>query len=838
MLFAGAVVFSAALARAQEAPRLTRPPTLAERVDAVYPRSALELGIEGVVELAVELDETGAVTTAEVISAPHEELAAAALVAVCASRFTPAEIDGRPAPIRFTYTYSFVMPRTARIEGQVRDAAGAEVQAFVEVRPGAARFETEPDGRFALEVPEEGVYTLIASHGALSSPPVTVELAIGDREAVVLVLPSSAARAEQPELRTEVRTKVDTPQIAEHTLGQDELRRVPGAFGDPLRAIETLPGIGRAPLSSGIIVMRGSSPDDSGVFIDGHRAPLLYHFGGGPSIVPMDAISAVRVHTGNFSARYGRATAGVVEVETRPGRDDELHGSAYVDVIGAGGGAEGPLGQRGSFRLFARRSYIDVLIPVVNASFGDRPTLTLAPRYYDYNARADYVPWQRLRLTLVAYGSDDSLAFADSDTERRIPKQLDLQISSHRVNPRAELTFGDRAKLEISPAFGIMRQTGETPEDFNDVRSMQWALRSQLSLELHPRARLITGIDATDDHYDFTARVDRSEFAVVFPRIGADWFDVNGAVDVLQTGAFVETDLRFGAWELVPGVRVDHARFSSTERWAVAPRFSARWHLVGDELVAKGGVGLYHRVPEPHEISDVSGNPHLALERSIQSSLGIELELPLALSVDVQGYYKRMAPLTGSAPALRLSEERVIPLRFHSDAEGRVVGGELLIMRRLANGVTGWLSYSLSRSERRNRGGEWQLYARDQTNNLAALASVDTVWDMRLGARVRYVTGYPYTPVIDSDFDADTARYSPETGEPQSHRLPAFFQLDLRAERLFGDREATHIIVYADVQNVTNHRNAEFFGYSDDFRERYAYPGLPILPSLGLEARF
>ena len=85
-----------------------------------------------------------------------------------------------------------------------------------------------------------------------------------------------------------------------HTVSQSELTTVPGTFGDPLRVIQNLPGVARSPYGLGLLIIRGSSPQDSGVYVDGHRVPLLYHFLGGPSVLTPDLIDRIDFYPGRL----------------------------------------------------------------------------------------------------------------------------------------------------------------------------------------------------------------------------------------------------------------------------------------------------------------------------------------------------------------------------------------------------------------------------------------------------------------------------------------------------------------------------------------------------------
>src|SRR4030095_15251835 len=106
---------------------------------------------------------------------------------------------------------------------------------------------------------------------------------------------------------------------SENTLRRDEITRVPGAHGDMLQAIKSLPGIARTDNfgpNSGLVI-RGSSPADSRIFVDGFEIPILYHFGGVQSVIPSEMIEELTYTPGGFGVEHGKASAGIVEVKTR-----------------------------------------------------------------------------------------------------------------------------------------------------------------------------------------------------------------------------------------------------------------------------------------------------------------------------------------------------------------------------------------------------------------------------------------------------------------------------------------------------------------------------------------
>jgi hypothetical protein len=169
---------------------------------------------------------------------------------------------------------------------------------------------------------------------------------------------------------------------------------------------------------------------------------------------------------------------------------------------------------------------------------------------------------------------------------------------------------------------------------------------------------------------------------------------------------------------------------------------------------------------------------------------------------------------------------------------GRAYGGQVLVRRELAQGFFGWLSYTLSRSERKDHPGDpWHPFEFDQTHILTVVASHALPHDTQLGARFRYVTGTPYTPIVGAAFDAVSDRYTPIQGATLGGRLPNFVQLDVRLDkRLTFNRWA--FSAYLDVLNVTRADNPEALFYNFDYRVSHPVNGLPLLPVLGIRGDF
>ena len=133
--------------------------------------------------------------------------------------------------------------------------------------------------------------------------------------------------------------------------------------------------------------------------------------------------------------------------------------------------------------------------------------------------------------------------------------------------------------------------------------------------------------------------------------------------------------------------------------------------------------------------------------------------------------------------------------------------------------------------------GEYRLFDFDQTHILAVVGQYKFNNHWELGARFRYVTGAPYTPIVGSVYNVDTNTYEGIPGEINSRRRPSFHSLDVRLDRnwIF---DTWILTAYLELRNAYNRQNVEFVDYNFDFSEQRNGTGLPIIPSLGIRGEF
>jgi hypothetical protein len=306
----------------------------------------------------------------------------------------------------------------------------------------------------------------------------------------------------------------------------------------------------------------------------------------------------------------------------------------------------------------------------------------------------------------------------------------------------------------------------------------------------------------------------------------------------LQLGVapFIEQIFRPGPVELTLGLRAEYMRYGLDGHWVPDPRAVMRVQLA-PKFWLKAGSGLFAQPPLPFQVLTQAGNPRLRPNRALQNSIGAELKLPFDTEIESSLFYNSMWQLTRGSGELYVDDKgRVRPEFYDDQGRGRAYGWELLIRRRVSQGLFGWLSYTLSRSERSIEGYAPVVFSFDQTHVLNLAASYQ-LGKFRFGARFTLATGRPVGDLLDKTgqsavFDADRDDLNPRSRASRI-RLPTYHQLDVRIDRDFtwGIFSGS---VYVDVINVYNAQNGEAFQYSYDFSQRGKLPGLPFLPTLGI----
>jgi TonB family protein len=828
-------------------PRSSSPvkePELVTFVPAEYPKEANEKGLEAHVDLVLTIDQEGRVEQAEVLEPAGHGFDEAAVAAAKRFVFRPAERDGRPVKSRIVYRYSFHFtpapkaeqkPAPAAIRGRVEIAgtkaplAGATVTLARDGGTPVTRV-TGPDGTFEAKDVAPGRYVVrVAADGFEPSDGVE-QLGVSEEVSLRLELVPVAAEDE-----VVVRGVRPIREVTRRTVTRRELARVPGTSGDALRALQNMPGVNRPPALSGVLIVRGNADQTTPVFIDGLWVPNIYHFGGLSSVVPTEMLEEVNFYPGNFSVKYGRALAGVVDAHLRETRDDgRYHGLLQLDLIDVRAMAEGPVPLASGWNFLGgfRRSHVDAwLVPLLE---GEDTQVKGAPVYYDWQFLFDKRPTKKSYLRIGLLGFDDRIRLVDESSETA--GALSSTNASLGIGAIYKNHLSEKTDLDLTLSLARSHQSIALSTILVDTEAYGFLARGEVTTRLASNLTLRAGLDSLLAPYNVKGQL---------PEDPGGGQDVGPFVTV-PTRKFDHTNLFFlpavygelnvtpsKRSSLVSGVRVDYNH--EGRAIDVSPRLSGRYDLIhgSPRTTLKGGSGIFHQAPGLGEVVLSEDATDLKSTRSWQNSLGVEQELGEHLELSVEGFYNLLDDLIGRAP-----DERGV-LAYNNLARGRVYGAEAMLRYRADEHFFGWVSYTLSRSERTwGPGEETKRFYLDQPHILTVLGSYGFGSGWEIGARFRYVTGNLYTPCVGSLFNSTATRYVCVSGPENSKRLPPFHQLDVRVDKRWVFSSFT-LGVYLDVINLYNRTNPDFIGYNFDFSKQRPETGsLPFVPSLGVRGEF
>src|SRR4051812_25843928 len=379
------------------------PPKLVETSEPTYPETKRASGEAASVALTLTIDRKGEVTDVTVAESAGPEFDEAAVSAARGLRFEPAQKNGEAVPAKIRYLVDFKL------------AAPSEPPPAAVVAPAAVLAPAAP-------------------------------------------APAQKAAAEAAEgeaLDLEVQGEKPPREPTKHVIAAEEISRIPGTNGDAIRAIGNMPGVARPPGGDGMLIVRGSSPNDTAVFVDGTNIPMVYHFGGLSSVLPTEMLEKLDFYPGNFGPQYGRAMGGVVDVGVRSPRKDRLGGLLQFDLVDGRLLLEGPLSKSTRFMVAGRRSWLDAWLGAALKDSG--VGVTKAPVYYDYQAMVEHDFTRQTTLRLFAFGADDRFKLmlnSPSSNDPAIGGDASQTSSFGRLQARVETRPSSNARVSSQISLG------------------------------------------------------------------------------------------------------------------------------------------------------------------------------------------------------------------------------------------------------------------------------------------------------------------------------------------------------------------------------------------------
>ena len=728
------------------------------------------------------------------------------------------------------------------ISGFVRDASNGESLPFVNVYlKGESRGTTSNEsGYYAIPNVEPGKHALTAS--LIGYQTFSKEVAVGDRDIVedirleeqVIELEGTVIQAE----REEVESFDISP--GRTTLQIKELKAAPAAIeADPIRTIQTLPGVASLSDFSVGLYVRGGTPDQNLILLDGSDVYNASHLFGLFSTFPADAAKSTELLRGGYPAKYGGRLSSVLNVITDEGNKEEFEAAGGVSLISSRLTVQGPIA-KGSYLLSARRTHLDPLLAIAEDKLDIK---RFRYNFYDLQGKTHQILSHEDQLTIAAYKGRDELLYRFDEFD------FDLSWGNRTISSKWTHVFD-------SALFGNLSFTGsrfrsQTIFDTEDVRLKESNRLTDLSFKGD-----FNYFPSEDHAVEVGLWSKRMSMEYIFGESNQEWVDID--VEGFHHALYAQDTWRAThLLTLQPGLRLNYFENGGYTGWS--PRLSARYQ-VGDDSFIKGAVGQYHQyifrlarefqgislLSNVWALADSTADP----SKAIHYIVGGETKL-FGLSLDAEVYYKDYHGLY----ELNYDENESIEIGdLMRRGDGEAYGFDLMLRKR-AGRHTGWLSFSTGVSERTIDGlnEDEEGDERAFRSKFDRRFSVNLIHSWRLGkkwtlnSRAAYASGQPYTQVLgrgEIELPSGFSWTFNNQGELNAVRLPSYQRLDMSIQRQF-EFKTWGMKLYLQIVNVTNHKNIFNYFWDMEGKPEKRKPGkrrdiqmLPMLPSFGIDFNF
>ena len=793
---------------------------------------------------------------------------------------------GTIVPAAYAQTYT--------LNGYVRDAQSGEplIQATVLNTATGAGVATNRYGYYSLTLPTTDTLRLRFSY--VGYAPATLRLALRQDTVINLELTSNNLLEEvvvqAPEDAVHERTQMSVVSVR-----PEQVQTLPALLGeaDILKTLQLMPGVQSGNEGTTGLYVRGGSPDQNLILLDGVPVYNVSHLFGFFSVFNPSSISYIELIKGGFPARYGGRLSSVLDIRMKEGNMKQFAGEASIGIISGSASIEGPIVKdKASFIISGRRTYLDLVAKPLLKEFAGNDDDEVGYYFYDLNAKVNARLGQKHHVYLSAYTGNDDAQISDqrdrfADRVQTISNDnFDLQWSNlttafrwnYVISPRwfsnTTLTYSrydynndvtyETTRRGILESGDPEQEREDTTYNFSRQRYRSsikdWAGRIDVNFLPNPQHDIQAGVSLIQHRFNPGA------VNYVFDTLGTD--DIvagdtvlgSAIIDALEGFVYLEDQ-----WQLFPrfsmnvGVHASAFQVENETYTSLQPRVSMRY-LLGETLALKAS---YARMTQYiHLLTNaglglptdlwVPATERIRPQQAWQGVIGLAKTLPSGLQVSLEGYYKTMDNLLeyrDGADFLDVEEDwqdKVVV------GEGRSYGAELLVEQRTGR-LTGWLGYTLSWTDRQFdevNFGERFPFRYDRRHDISLTGSYQ--WTKKLTVSATWVFGTgqavtlpvsSYDPIEIADFyfrDEVSEGDIEEIRGRNGFRMQPYHRLDLniqhRKEKKWGERIWT-----LGVYNAYNRRNPFFIDrdtFEDGTKQFVQYTLFPILPAISYRLRF
>lgn len=726
--------------------------------------------------------------------------------------------------------------RKYTISGTVRSKNSGEsiIGASVAVANARAGVVSNGYGFFSLTLPAGHYHLLISAVGFQSRE---ADIFLHKDSTLTVTLPEDTASLGAVTVTAATKGRsLGSPQMGVERLTTKEIGNIPALFGekDVLKAIQLLPGIKSAGDGNSGFYVRGGAADQNLILLDEAPVYNASHLLGFFSTFNPDAIKDITVYKGGMPAQYGGRLSSVVDIRMNEGNNQDYHVSGGLGLISTRVNVEGPL-QKGksSFLVSGRRTYADLFLKLSKDSTVNRNQLY----FYDLNAKLNYALGKKDHLYLSGYFGHDRLG---------VQQNFGLDWGNGTGTLRWNHIFGNRLFSNTSLIFSnydytvTVRRGANDFDVFSQIRD--WHLKQEWQWYAAGNHNLTFGFNAihhtirpgevtSPGNSNINTDILQRRYSLENAIWGSDTWKATDklsmtyglrltAFSILGKGDFYNIDSS--------GQVTDTLHYSSgqvVKTWLNAePRLALSYRLNARSSIK---ASYARNVQNLHLVSNsVSSSPTdkwvastniIKPEISDQVSLGYYRDLwNDRYELTVETYYKTMqnqVDYRDGADVFRNMDAIETQLLF---GKGRAYGIEWMFKKRVGK-LTGWVSYTLSKTERKIDGinnDHWYNARQDRTHDIAIVASWQLNKKWNLSANWVYYTGDAVSfPAGKYRVDDQVVFYYTERN---GYRMPAYHRLDLGATCVLKKKKHFSSELSFSLYNAYGRENAYTISFQQD----------------------
>lgn len=680
-----------------------------------------------------------------------------------------------------------------------------------------------------------------------------------------------ADRIERIEERTQM-SQMDVPV--------EQIKMVPALLGevDVLKTLQLLPGVQSGGEGQNGLYVRGGSPDQNLVLLDGVPVYNVSHLLGIFSVFNADAIKNVTLTKGGFPARYGGRLSSILEINMKEGNLEEFHGEGSIGLISSKLALQGPIKKgKTSFLISGRRTYADLIFkPIINANEEPGTDLDVKLHFFDLNAKIQHKFNDKHRLFLSGYWGADVFAntYTEDGDEFTGGTDWGNVISALRWNYQiSDKLFANTTATFSKYRIDILAEQASTFEGLTETYSAKYFsgiedLGAKIDFDYipNPNHYIRFGVSATNHRYEPGALTLNAEF------VEENFDTLVGSQNAYSTefAAYLEDDIRWGALKANIGLHASGFMVGNEFYTSLQPRVGLRY-LLSNKLSLKGSFSTMTQfinllTNESFSLPTdlwVPSTERIKPQQSWQAAIGVARTFADQFEVSIEGYYKKMHNV------LSYKEGASFLFGLENDWQDKVTQGdgesygvELFVQKKKGR-TTGWLGYTLSWNNRtfdEINGGRTFPFRYDRRHDISLVVSHQLTDKITLSGAWVYGTGnavtlntfrYPidlyYNGNPDNPF-VDHATVE-SGGQKNAFRMTSYHRLDLSIS-FNKKREKYERSWVIGAYNAYYHRNP-YYMLADTEREIDPETGqftskrvfkevsiLPIIPSISYQFKF